>query len=207
MQKEKTSKLPLKDRWPNTTSFSLFQSSCLNGCSWKFRGCFFVNFQKSFISVRLLLRFNLPFSKVFLSAEVAALFCKKIALKNFTIFTGNQLCWNLFLIKLQAFRSPGLQLYQNKSPTQVFFCEYCENIHFEKDLRMDASASKWVIYVSALNVVCFTMWRNFFFNFQLFLLYRNLLLINKIHYPAGPRHFQDILNLFWNCLVLIRRHL
>ena len=106
MQKEKTSKLPLKDRWPNTTSFSLFQSSCLNGCFWKFRGCFFVNFQKP-----LLLRFNLWFSKVFWSTEVAALFCKKVALKNFAIFTGKQLCWNLFLIKLQAFRSPGLQLY------------------------------------------------------------------------------------------------
>ena len=69
-------------------------------------------------------------------------FCKKVALKNFAIFTGKHLCWNLFLIKLQAFRSPGLKLYQRGSPTQVFFCEYCENIHFEKHLRMDASASK-----------------------------------------------------------------
>ena len=31
--------------------------------------------------------------------------CFKIdVLKNFTIFTGKNLCWNLFLMKLQAFR-------------------------------------------------------------------------------------------------------
>ena len=29
---------------------------------------------------------------------------KKPLLKNFAIFTGKQLCWRLFLIKLQAFR-------------------------------------------------------------------------------------------------------
>ena len=38
------------------------QSSFLNGCSWMFRGCFFVNFQKSFFSERLFLRFTLSFS-------------------------------------------------------------------------------------------------------------------------------------------------
>ena len=36
-------------------------------------------------------------------------------LKNFAIFTEENLCWSLLLIKLQAFR-----------PTQVFSCEYCE---------------------------------------------------------------------------------
>ena len=38
------------------------------------------------------------------------------ALKNFAIFTGKHLCWNLFLLKLQAWRPP----------TQVFSCKYCE---------------------------------------------------------------------------------
>ena len=32
------------------------------------------------------------------------LFFKIDVLKNFTIFTGKNLCWNLFLMKLQAFR-------------------------------------------------------------------------------------------------------
>ena len=27
---------------------------------------------------------------------------KKVIFKNFTIFTGKQLCWSLFLLKLQA---------------------------------------------------------------------------------------------------------
>ena len=32
-------------------------------------------------------------------------------LKNFTIFTGNYMCWNLFLIKLQAFNFPKKWLH------------------------------------------------------------------------------------------------
>ena len=32
------------------------------------------------------------------------MFFKKAALKNFVIFTGKHLCWNLFLTKLQVFR-------------------------------------------------------------------------------------------------------
>ena len=37
------------------------------------------------------------------------LFCKKGILKNFAIFTRKQLCWSLFLIKLQAFIIKRLQ--------------------------------------------------------------------------------------------------
>ena len=32
-------------------------------------------------------------------------FCKKAALKTYAKFTGKHMCWSLFLIKLQAFRS------------------------------------------------------------------------------------------------------
>ena len=39
------------------------------------------------------------------------MFFKIGVLKNFTIFTGKHLSWKLFLIKLQAFQSSGLQLY------------------------------------------------------------------------------------------------
>ena len=39
-------------------------------------------------------------------------------LKNFAIFTEKHLCWNLFLIKLQA-RNP-------ENPTRIFSSEYCE---------------------------------------------------------------------------------
>ena len=40
-------------------------------------------------------------------------------LKNFAIFTGNHMCWSLFLIKLQAFRPTTLLV-------QVFSFKYCE---------------------------------------------------------------------------------
>ena len=30
---------------------------------------------------------------------------KKVVLNNFVIFTGKQLCWSIFLIKLQAFKN------------------------------------------------------------------------------------------------------
>ena len=35
-------------------------------------------------------------------------FYKKAVLKNFAIFTGKHMCWNLFLIKLQAIRLTSL---------------------------------------------------------------------------------------------------
>ena len=35
-------------------------------------------------------------------------FFKKAVLKNFLIFTGKHLCWNLFLIKLQTLRPETL---------------------------------------------------------------------------------------------------
>ena len=58
---------------------------------------------------------------------------KKVGLKNVANFTGKNLCWSLFLKKLQAFR----QTYQKEIPTQVFFCEICEifkNTYFEDNL-------------------------------------------------------------------------
>ena len=63
---------------------------------------------------------------------------QKAVLKNFTIFTGIHLCRSLFLIKLQVFRPATLL---KETPTQVFFCEYCEifkSTYFEKHLRTTA---------------------------------------------------------------------
>ena len=44
---------------------------------------------------------------------------KTSVIKNFAIFTGKRLCWSLFLIKLQAFRSATL--IRKDSNTDVFF--------------------------------------------------------------------------------------
>ena len=51
------------------------------------------------------------------------IFIKVGVLKNVAIFTGKHLCWNLFLIKMQAWRS---LLVKKKTPTQVFPFEYCK---------------------------------------------------------------------------------
>ena len=51
-------------------------------------------------------------------------------LKNFTISTGNHLCWSLFLIKLQVLRPATLLIY-------VFSYEYCE-----------------ILKISVLKIIC-----------------------------------------------------
>ena len=54
-------------------------------------------------------------------------FSSKYVIKSFKIFTGKHLCWSLFLIKLQ--------LYSIETPTQLFFCVYCDicnNVFFHR---------------------------------------------------------------------------
>ena len=65
---------------------------------------------------------------------------KKVVLKNFATFTRKHLCWSLFLINC---RHEQLQLYWKKTPTHVFWCEYCEifrNAYFGEHLRSAAYA-------------------------------------------------------------------
>ena len=57
-------------------------------------------------------------------------------------FTGKQLCWSLFLIWLQVFRSAVLLKIDSKTPTQVFSSEICEifkNTYSEEYLQTTAS--------------------------------------------------------------------
>ena len=60
-------------------------------------------------------------------------------LKIFSNFTGKDLCWSLFLIKLQAFRP--LTLLQLDSNTGVFLqiCKNFKSTYFEEHLRKTAS--------------------------------------------------------------------
>ena len=65
----------------------------------------------------------------------------KAVLKNFAIFTGEYLCWSLFLIK--SFKATWLQ---------VFSCEYCGIFKitcFEEHLQMAASVR---CYFDAINL-------------------------------------------------------
>ena len=59
---------------------------------------------------------------------------------TFAYFTGKQLRWNFFLIKLKAL-SPATLL--KKTPTQMFSCELCvifKNTFFYSTPRLDFSA-------------------------------------------------------------------
>ena len=73
----------------------------------------------------------------YLEAATGGFFIKKAALKNFAIFTGKQLCWSLFLMKLQAFRPASL--LKKGSNTGPFVCILRIFIYFEKHLRTAAS--------------------------------------------------------------------
>ena len=60
---------------------------------------------------------------------------KKVVFKNFAIYTGKHLCWNLVLIKVQVFMS-GTLLKKDSYENYKFF----KKTHFEEHLRTAASA-------------------------------------------------------------------
>ena len=60
---------------------------------------------------------------IFYRSSRLQMFFKKGVLKSFATFTGIQLCWSLFLIKLHAFRPTTLL---KETPTQVISCEISE---------------------------------------------------------------------------------
>ena len=78
---------------------------------------------------------------------------KKVVLKNVADFTGQHLCWSLFLIKLQALKAYH---FMRETPRQVLSCEYCEifkNTYFEKRLRTAASILSMFPIISMLSTI------------------------------------------------------
>ena len=63
---------------------------------------------------------------------------KKTLLINFAIFTGKQLCWRFFLIKLPAFRPATL--LKRDSNTGVFLCILRIFIFLQKHLRKSVNS-------------------------------------------------------------------
>ena len=63
------------------------------------------------------------FFKAKLRSSQSRMFFKISVLKNIVIFTKKYLCWSLFLIKLQAWRSATLLKRDSKT---AFSCEYCD---------------------------------------------------------------------------------
>ena len=59
--------------------------------------------------------------------------------KNFAILKGKQLCWGLFLVKLQDCGPATLLKRDSKRGVFRKYCEIFKNIFFEKHLRTAAS--------------------------------------------------------------------
>ena len=70
---------------------------------------------------------------------------QKAVLENFAIFTGKQLCWSLFLIKLQAFKLATL--LKRDSNTGAFLCILQIYIYFEKHLQMAVSDHSFTLEI------------------------------------------------------------
>ena len=72
----------------------------------------------------------------------------KAVLENFAIFTRKDLCWSLFLVKLQAF-SPAILLKRDSNigvaSSSFEYCKIFKNNSFEEHLRMAVSDETLII--------------------------------------------------------------
>ena len=66
-------------------------------------------------------------------------FRKKGTLKNFTIFTGKHLFWDIFLLKLQACRPATLLKRDSNTVFSREFCEIFKKTYLGEHLRTTAS--------------------------------------------------------------------
>ena len=64
--------------------------------------------------------FNVIVKEFMFQKQPPEMFYKRAVHKNFAIFTGKQLCWSLFLIKLPGFSPAGL--LKRDSSRIVFLC-------------------------------------------------------------------------------------
>ena len=100
---------------------------------------------------------------------------KQGVLKNFPNFTGKNLCWSLFLIKL-LFWGPATLL--KKTPTQVVSCKVCKlfkNNYFEEHLWMSTSKFHlkrdssigvflWILWIIQEHLFCRESTNSWFWN-------------------------------------------
>ena len=97
---------------------------------------------------------------------------KKAVLKNFSVFTGKQLFWSLFLVKLQLLVFKPTTLLKRDSNTGVFLCILhifiCELISgsisnlYAKfwNLRTAASDYSFISVIYLFSAVSLQLWRN-----------------------------------------------
>ena len=82
----------------------------------------------------------------YLEAAIGGVY-KKAVLKNFAIFSGEQLCWSLFLVRLQAEK----RLQHRCFP--MYIAKFLNYIYFQKHLRTAASDYSFTIVIYSFSVV------------------------------------------------------
>ena len=68
------------------------------------------------------------------------MFYKKALLKNFSIFTGKYLRWNIFLNKVATLQACNFIKRDSNTGVSCEYFEIFKNTYFEKHLRTTASA-------------------------------------------------------------------
>ena len=87
-------------------------------------------------------------------------FCKKSVLRNFTKFTGKQLCQSLFFLKKKAL---ACNFIKKETLAQMLCCEYCEiskNTFFYRTPLLAASKERKATK-SILNLLLVNLLENF----------------------------------------------
>ena len=116
-------------------------------------------------------------------------FYTKAVLKNYALFTEKQLCWSLFLIKLQALRSATL--LKRDFSTGVFLCILRISIYFEKHLRTAASDYSFTIVIYLFSAVSLQVRRKT----TIFEIRRSL----KLDYAIQDVWFEKVCQNSWKC--------
>ena len=88
------------------------------------------------------------FLSSFLRSSLPEVFCKKVALKNFPIFTGKHLCQSLFFNKVAGAAS---NFIKKETLTQVFSCEFCKI--FKNSLFLKNTSGGCFCYCNWVSVI------------------------------------------------------
>ena len=113
-------------------------------------------FKACFRRVLLPQRLLLFLLKTDAEAAVRKCFFKIVILKNFAIFTGKHLCWNLFLIKLQAFRvfpMSIVKLFTIKEQLFIYRPPHLQMFYFILYFQKDVAE-----YIVVLQCIIISFW-------------------------------------------------
>ena len=104
---------------------------------------------------------------------------KKAAFNIFAIFAGKNLCWSLYLIRLQAWRPATLLKSDSNAGSSCKYCKIINNTYFEEHPWTTAS-ELWRLPVLLLYPIQ---------------IYMSVLITNMVLTAWGPSHLSQILHL------------